>query len=141
MSQNLSQAEVDAALALPADARYDFFIKQVVADGQVWGLVSDRGWSLAAVGEQACLALWPHQQFAAACALDAWADAVPQPLNLDQFKLLLEQLDQQDTPVAVFMTPSAEGSVVAAQDLWSSLWACLREELARHGADTDGAQT
>ncbi len=135
MSNILSQTEVDAVLALPDDARFDYFVKQVVADGQVWGLVSDRGWSLAAVGEQTCLALWPHQQFAAACALDVWADAVPEALNLDQFKLLLEQLDQQETSVAVFMTPSAQGSVVAPEDLWNSLWACLQEELVRYGVD------
>ena len=124
----INPKQIEAILALPGPMRYSHFIKVAADQRKVWGLFSD-GWALAATddGEQA-FPIWPANEYAALCNLDAWANYQPREIDLDAlFEDLIPKLEESRTLIAVFPTPSNEG---VTPDL-KQLEADLRLELSR----------
>ncbi|WP_370662281.1 DUF2750 domain-containing protein [Massilia solisilvae] len=69
--------QLETVFALPSSERCEHFVK-VVADRQkAWGLYDD-GWAMAAADDGTfVLPLWPHREYAKACAVRRWAGYEP----------------------------------------------------------------
>lgn len=118
MSWDLADGEREMVLALSARERYGYFIQLAVDSGEIWGLKNDDGWVLAGDEERDALPLWPHPDFAAACAVGDWAKAVPQPITLDELLAdLIPILEEDGISVAAFPAPDGDSAVVEAKDL------------------------
>ncbi len=118
MSWELADGEQEIVLALSARERYGYFVQLAVDSGETWGLKNDEGWVLAGDEERDALPLWPHPDFAAACALGDWAKAVPQPIALDELLAdLIPILEEDGISVAVFPGPDGDSAVVDPKDL------------------------
>ena len=101
-------------IELPADRRYDYFVKRAASHGQVWSLRSQDGWVVAEEGGEPYLPVWPHRRFAETNAVDDWAGSEPHAIDVDDFTLAWTQkLEDDGLKVAVFPTPHAEGSAVS----------------------------
>lgn len=137
MSWELADGEKEMVLALSARERYGYFIQLAVDSGEIWGLKNDEGWVLAGDEERDALPLWPHTDFAAACALGDWATAVPQPIALDELLAdLIPILKEDGISVAVFPAADGDSAVVEPEDLRRDLEAEI--EL---GASEDAEET
>ena len=57
--------------------------------------------------------IWPHERFAASCAIDEWDDAMPSPINLsDWIEKWTPGMLSDGRQVAVFPTREDRGMVV-----------------------------
>lgn len=129
MNYQLSDKELCAVIQLPDVRRYEYFVKRVADWEVLWSLKSDSGWVLAADDEgRQLVPVWPHAQFASACATSNWAGAVATPIDL---RVWLERWTPGMTGdaryVAVFPVPSGKGVVVLPERLAQD----LREERAQ----------
>jgi hypothetical protein len=100
----LTDRERDSVLALPAGRRYGYFIKRAASHGAVWSLRADDGWTVAEDDEgRGMLPVWPHRDYAVACANGPWDGAAPTSIDIDTFVTSsLAQLERDDMLVLVF---------------------------------------
>lgn len=122
MTQEMSEARLQAVWALPPERRHAWFVQRVRESGEAWGLYSN-GWALAqdAQGNDV-LPLWPGPAFAQRCATRMWAAYVPRRVTLAELlEEMLPELAAEGIPVGVFFNPDGEGWPVAAQELGAQL--------------------
>lgn len=124
MSWEIGEEEVRRLLALPAaDRTVNFF--QIVADWEeAWGLQDADGW---VVGKDTdALPLWPHSDFAEACAQGPWEGAAPAVVSLDDLlDDLLPLLEEEGLRVSVFPSPDRAGTLLPPADFRQRLEAEL----------------
>lgn len=124
MSGPLHPKEMESMLALSGRERYGYFIKKVADFEEAWGLQSDDGWVLVGFdgegGDAFCI--WPHADYARACAIEGWSDCTPELIPLQELlEELLPALLRDEMRVAVFPTPKGQAIVVDPRDLQSHL--------------------
>lgn len=71
-------------ISLPAEERYNYFLRKVADFEEVWGLY-DNGWALSGGKEMRIVPFWPEKEFADACANNEWARYKPQAIPLTDF--------------------------------------------------------
>jgi hypothetical protein len=125
----LNPKQFAAVSALPAPDRYQHFVGRV-ADWQfVWGLRDLGGWVSAADDEgNPGFAVWPHPDYAAACAIEKWAGNSPAAIEIHEFlENWLTGMASDGVAVAVFPTATMRGVLVPALQLQRA----IQEELSR----------
>lgn len=130
MAWNPSEKEIQSVLALDGDKRYDYFVKKVADQEQVWSLRHDQGWVLASGDAgRVLIPVWPAEKFALACATGTWEGHAAQAIDLDAW---LERwtpgMEKDARLVAVFPSPQDKGIAVEPRQLESD----LREELLNY---------
>ncbi|WP_148273233.1 DUF2750 domain-containing protein [Stigmatella aurantiaca] len=122
MTAEMSDARLQAVLALPPERRHAWFLQRVRESGEAWGLYAN-GWALAKDAEgHDVLPLWPTHVFAQLCATRLWAAFEPRRVELTELlEQLLPELAEEAIPVGVFFNPEGEGWPVAAKELGSQL--------------------
>lgn len=82
---SMNNKELEAVMKLPANKRYEYFIKKVVDFEEVWGLYND-GWAMTQdnTGEM-LIPFWPSKEFAELCSIDEWSDFAPESIELEEF--------------------------------------------------------
>ena len=123
----INPEQIEAVLKLPANGRYDHFIKRVADFEEAWGLRSASGWAAAGDDAEALhFPLWPHREYAQACSSGLWGDSQPEAISLDNLlEKLLPKLERERTLVAVFPTPEGKGVPISAAELAQHLEAEL----------------
>jgi hypothetical protein len=136
VSWDLDEEERRLALALPMQERYSYFVQVLVDEEQVWGLRNDEGWVLGSDPERGdILPLWPHSDFASACARGSWQDAVPAEIPLDDLlEELLPLLAEDHITVAAFPIPEGDSVLVPPDALGKDLLAEIELGEAANGA-------
>ena len=140
MSWDLDEEERRLALALPSQERYSYFVQVLVDEEQAWGLRNDEGWVLGSDPERGdILPLWPHSDFATACARAKWEDAVPAEIPLDDLlEELLPLLAEDRITVAAFPTAEGDSVLVTPDNLGKDLLAEIElGEAANGGMDLE----
>src|SRR4051794_12953011 len=116
MAWGIEKEEIGRLLALPAgDRAVQFF--QLLADWEeAWALRDADGWVVAKATD--ALPLWPHADFATACAQGPWEGATPEPLPLDDLlEELLPLLEEDGLKVAVFPSPEDPGLLLEPSEV------------------------
>jgi Protein of unknown function (DUF2750) len=122
MSWELEEGERELVLALSARERYVYFIQLAVDTEEVWGLRNPDGWVLAVdalpEGERDAFPIWPHSDFAAACAVADWEGAQPAPIGLaEMLEDLLPILEEDGLALAVFPAMDGDSAIVEPEHL------------------------
>jgi hypothetical protein len=114
MTWELGSEELEAVLGLPAPERYAYFVKRSADREEVWGLRDDRGWVTAEDDEgRVFMPVWPHPEYARACARDEWGNASPASIELhDWVEGWLPDLEHRRHLVSVFPVPAGKGVAV-----------------------------
>jgi hypothetical protein len=122
-----TEKEIAAVLALEDAKRYTYFIKKVADQQVLWSLRTEGGWVLAGDDQgHELVPVWPHEKFAALCAKDEWAGAVPKSIELDAWlERWIPGMERDGKRVAIFPTPGNRGVAIEP----ARLGADLREEL------------
>lgn len=88
-NQRLNPKQVGSIFKMDGPDRYDYFIREVVARQEVWGL-DENGWAMGAdANGKATFPLWPARELAAACAVGPWKGFQPAEITLED---LMEEL-------------------------------------------------
>jgi len=126
----LNEQEIQAVLSLRASERYEYFIKKVADEQQLWSLRTLEGWVLAEDSEgRQVVPVWPHKLFAQLCATGMWTDCEAAVIELDVWlQRWIPGMDTDGRSVAVIPTPDDRGVVVDP----TRLEAELLEELSQY---------
>lgn len=122
----MNPKQLEAVFALPANKRFQHFVK-VVADRQkAWGLYQD-GWAMAGTDEgDRVFPLWPQREYAEANAINEWAGYEPKAISLeDLMGVVLPQLKAEGSLPGILLTPEKNGATPSIDELV----AALEEEL------------
>lgn len=125
----LPEAQRTALLSSPGPARFKHFIGRAADLERVWGLRDASGWvSLADETGAPAFPVWPHPDYASACATDAWAGIEPVEIDVYAFtEAWLPDMAERGVSVAVFPTPSMQGVWMAPGELQQYLAEELRK--------------
>lgn len=127
MAKKINEKEFTSVVHLAAPERYTHFIKRVADRQEVWSLYADGGWAL--VGDDngnELVPVWPHEEYAVACAKDKWTGYRPQVIELRAWmKRWIPGMIKDKRNVAVFPTPSMQGVHVSPERLKNDLEAEL----------------
>lgn len=79
------EKEINAVIRLSGQKRYEYFIKKVADNEEVWGLYNN-GWAMTedSKGNQ-LIPFWPKIEYANLCAIEDWEDYNPKSIDLDDF--------------------------------------------------------
>lgn len=126
----ISPTQLAALLAADGPKRFKHFIGRVADFEVVWGLRNANGWvALADDAGARGFPVWPHADYAAACAVDEWAGCVPAGIDVHEFcEDWLPDMAGRQVSVAVFPTPAMKGVWMAAD----ALKGFLAEELEKY---------
>ena len=128
MGAPLDPARQDDLLALGAEERYGYAVRQAVSAEALWGLRDEEGW--ATVGDESgavFLPLWPHAELATLCATEAWAGYRPEAIPLvELLAAWLPSLAEEGWGIDVFPTPAMAGVHVSSDDLRGDLERAIR---------------
>ena len=114
----ISEEQLRAVVALPAEVRYEHFIKRVADTEEVWILDED-GWAMAsnADGTQ-ILPVWSAFEYADMCRRGEWENYRPASIELEELlNGVLPDLAENGILIAVSYLPKDEGVVVDSNRL------------------------
>lgn len=127
-SYSLNPRQFTSVSVLDGNARVQHFVARVADWEQVWSLKAESGW--ASAGDESGRALfpvWPHPDYAQACASGDWAGFYPEAVEVHDFiRNWLPGLDKDGLWVAVFPTPAMQGVPLAPFTLCQA----IEEELS-----------
>jgi len=116
----LSQKQIEEILAKKPEKRYNYFIKTVCEEEEVWGLADDEGWLLLEDDEDdsEVLAVFPYPEFAEIFRANGGFDEFKvASLDLYEFVDWLDDFEKEKMKVAVFPTPDFQSAVMTPQRL------------------------
>lgn len=122
MSWVPTEKEIASVIAADGHHRYEYFIHRVCEARAVWALYNG-GW--ASVGQDTAepmIPLWPHEAYAQAFAIDAWAGFQPRKIELDEFMdTWIPGMRKNGMDPAIFPVPVGTSVVVSLDDLEANL--------------------
>jgi len=128
MNYQLTSRERHMTQLMSADNRYDHFVAKVVENDQIWILSDDSGCVIVTTAGEQCVPVWPHPDYAAEWATDAWATCRPTPIDLGTWmQRWTPGLAEDQLMIAVFPLADEQGVVVAPDELEESLLALLHQ--------------
>lgn len=126
----LTPQQHDAVASLDGPLRYEHFIKRVADTQLVYGLRTGDGW-VSACGDDGAeaLPLWPHPDYAMACATGEWEGSTPAEIDVYDFADdWLPAMAERGIGAVVFPTAAMRGVPVDSLQLAAD----LKAELARY---------
>jgi hypothetical protein len=123
MTWKINAKEISSVLALPAPRRFEYFVKRVADWREVWSLRNEDGWVLAS-DDSGCelVPVWPHSEYARACANNEWIGTEPYAIDLGAWlDKWTPGMVRDGRKVAVFPSPASKGVVVGPEHLADSI--------------------
>ncbi|MFT4995369.1 MAG: hypothetical protein ACI965_002418 [Paraglaciecola sp.] len=119
--------ELIALAEMPPEQRFDYAIEQMIESKILWGLFGKNGWLMLKAEDDACVPVWPHEEFAAAWVKDEFPDCEPKPIAFtDWLGQWLPGMKNNGTLVLVFpLGDDEEGIMLEAQEMMD----CIEEDL------------
>jgi len=127
----MRQEEYNAVTALPGSERLDYAVKRIADWECIWGLHNDDGWVLVGTDEgREAVPVWPHPEFAQACATGAWSNTVATAITLEAWtERWIPGMRKDGTLIAVFPVNGEQNTVIVTPD---QMLALLEEELEKY---------
>lgn len=117
------QAEIEKLFKKPGEKRYDYFVKEVAKNEEVYGLSDEEGWAL--LGDDAdadILPLFPAAELAEAFRVAVGFDEYQvEPLDVNELMDWMDDMVEDNLLIAVFPNPELNGAVVDPQVLKADL--------------------
>jgi hypothetical protein len=127
----ITQADLAKFFKKPGEKRYDYFLKQVVENEEVYGLADEEGWALLGDDNDAdILPLFPAPEFAEAFRqAQHFLEFQVEAVDVNELLEWLEEMDSEGMMVAAFPNLELQGAVVPALHLKKDLKALFDKEI------------
>ena len=115
----LNQEDITKLFKKTGEKRYDYFIKKVVENEEVYGLADEEGWALLGDDSDAdILPLFPAPELAEAFRLATDFDEYAvEALDINELMDWFDDMEKDKLLVAVFPNPDLNGAVVEPKHL------------------------
>ncbi|WP_043931732.1 DUF2750 domain-containing protein [Bacillus sp. EB01] len=81
----MHKKEIETVFSLPAQKRYEYFIKKVADYEQLWGLY-EGGWAISEDDNgNKLIPFWPKREFAELSSIKEWSHYQPKKIDLEDF--------------------------------------------------------
>lgn len=121
--KEISEQELAAVMALPAEERYSYFVRTVAESDELWTLRNEEDFIFDSDDDRReFLSVWPHRRCAEMCNQGTADDAFPFKIDLDRWLAAWTTgLEIEGRLIAVFPTSSDQGCVVSPGKLADDL--------------------
>ena len=122
-SAEVFSKEVNAMLKKPGRDRYIYSVKRIAGQEVAWTLKDDEGIIRTVDDEEiGHFHIWPFKEYAQKCVTGEWTNFKAHELSLDSLlNIILPNLSEEGTKVAVFMVPDGDSVSVSADDFLNNL--------------------
>lgn len=119
----LSSEQFLATTKLSPEDRFEYMLKALMADQQLWGLYGKNGWLLLQADDDVCMPIWPHQDFATAWEKDEFPDCEPKAIELDAWmEQWLPGMQKNGTLILTFpLSDDEEGIMMEANEILEAI--------------------
>jgi hypothetical protein len=100
----LNIKEIQAVSSLTGQQRYEYFIKKVADNNELW-ILQNNGWALVSDAKKEYLPIWSHLEFAELNRVGNWSNYLPYSIKLEDFiSTILTQIQNDNISTCVFLT-------------------------------------
>ena len=123
----VSGEEFIALSKMLPEQRFDYTIEQMIERQYLWGLYGENGWLMVKGDDDACVPVWPHEEFAAAWVKGDFPDCKPKQIEFSAWReQWLPGMQSNGTLILVFpLGDDEEGIMLEAQEMLD----CIEEDL------------
>ncbi|HEY7865575.1 MAG TPA: DUF2750 domain-containing protein [Psychromonas sp.] len=112
MSNVLDTKQIQTIQQYDAQQRYNYLLKEVINNGQIWLLVDQHGCVMLNTEEEDCVPVWPNQEFAQAWATEEWSHCKPESISLAKWhNRWTHGLEGDELAIVVFPDQNNEGLI------------------------------
>jgi len=112
MSAPLDQQQIQTIQQYDAQKRYEYLIKEVLQNKEIWLLVDEHGCVMLNTDEEDCVPVWPNKEFAQAWATDEWSHCQPESISLEKWRnRWTHGLEDDELSIVVFPDQNSEGLI------------------------------
>ncbi|KLV06934.1 phage-shock protein [Photobacterium aquae] len=118
MSAPLTQSQIDDILALDAEKRFKYLVKEVVSNREIWILTDEHGCVMLNTDEEDGVPVWPNKEFAELWATGEWEECKAEAISLNKWHSRWTYgLEDDELAVVIFPDQSEEGLVISPEEL------------------------
>ena len=122
MSQAIDQNQIESILKYDDEQRAKYFLKEVVANQQIWILMDEHGCVMLTTEDEDCIPVWPNEAFASAWITDEWQDCQTEAISLNKwFSRWSHGLADDELAIVVFPNQDDQGLVFYPDELEDEL--------------------
>ena len=112
MSTALTEQQVKDIQNLDAQKRYNYLLKEVVKNTQIWLLVDEHGCVMLNSEDEDCVPVWPNEEFALAWATDEWSHCKAEAISLNKWhSRWTHGLEDDELALVIFPDQNSEGLI------------------------------
>ncbi|GAB6261345.1 DUF2750 domain-containing protein [Photobacterium sp. R1] len=109
----LSQEQIDTILQYDAEKRFQYLLKEVTSQGQIWILTDEHGCVMLNSDDEDCVPVWPNQEFAQAWATGDWKDCKPESISVNKWHTRWTPgLEDDELAIVIFPSLEEEGLIL-----------------------------
>lgn len=114
----LEPEKIKQVLQLDDALRAVYFVKEAVAQNELWILTDEHGCVMLNTEEEDCVPVWPNKEFAQAWATEEWQECQPEAISLNKwFSRWTQGLTDDDLAIVVFPSQDEQGLVYYPDEL------------------------
>lgn len=114
----LEPEKIKQVLQLDDAQRAVYFVKEAVAQNELWILTDEHGCVMLNTEEEDCVPVWPNKEFAQAWVTDEWQDCQPEAISLNKwFSRWTHGLADDELAIVVFPSQDEQGLVYYPDEL------------------------
>ena len=112
MSDALDAQQVKTIQQYNAQKRYNYLIKEVLKNQQIWLLVDEHGCVMLNTEEEDCVPVWPNKEFAQAWATEEWSHCTAEAISLEKWhNRWTHGLEDDELAIVVSPDQNSEGLI------------------------------
>ncbi|MGF1721228.1 DUF2750 domain-containing protein [Vibrio kyushuensis] len=109
----LSADQISTINSYNDEKRFNYCIKEIVSNRQVWILTDEHGCVMLNTEEDDCVPVWPNEEFATAWATDDWKECKAEAISINKWHSRWTQgLEDDELSIVVFPNEKEEGVIV-----------------------------
>jgi hypothetical protein len=122
MVQALDEQQIKQVLNYDDAQRASYFLKEVVANNEIWILKDEHGCVMLNTEDEDCVPVWPNKEFAQAWATDEWQACQAESISLSLwFSRWSHGLADDELALVVFPSQNEQGLVFYPEELEQEL--------------------
>jgi hypothetical protein len=122
MTQVLDEKQIKQILGYDDAQRANYFLKEVVANNEIWLLKDEHGCVMLYTEDEDCVPVWHNEEFAKSWATDEWQNCQTEAISLNKwFSRWSYGLAEDELALVIFPSQNEQGLVFYPDELEQEL--------------------